>query len=57
MKETIQTIMEAGLRERVKIMIGGGVVDRGVADYVKADAHESFAGGAVKLSKAWVGVG
>lgn len=57
MKETIQTIREAGLRERVKIMIGGGVVDRGVADYVKADAHEPFAGGAVKLSKAWVGVG
>jgi 5-methyltetrahydrofolate--homocysteine methyltransferase len=57
MKETIQTIQEAGLRDKVKIMIGGGVVDSGVVDYVKADAYEPFAGGAVRLSKEWVGVG
>lgn len=56
MKETILTIKEAGLRDKVKIMIGGGVVDSGVVDYVKADAYEEFAGGAVRRSKEWVSV-
>jgi len=39
------------------VVIGGGVVDSGVADYVKADAYEEFAGGAVRQSKEWLGVG
>lgn len=57
MKETIKAIEEAGLRNKVKIMIGGGVVDDNVVGYVGADGFERFAGGAVRLSKKWLGVG
>ncbi len=56
MKETIEAIKEAGLRNKVKIMIGGGVLDDHVASYVEADAFERFASGAVTLAKNWLGL-
>ena len=56
MKETIKSIEEAGLRDKVKIMIGGGVVDDTLVGYVGADGFERFAGGAVRLSKKWLDV-
>ncbi len=39
MKEAIRTISEAGLRDQVKILIGGGPVDEAAADYVGADYY------------------
>jgi 5-methyltetrahydrofolate--homocysteine methyltransferase len=56
MKDTVAAIEEAGLRDRVKIMIGGGQMDDHVKDYVKADAYGPDAMAAVNLSKGWVGV-
>ncbi len=53
MKETIAAIQAAGLRERVKIMIGGGTVDEQVRGYVGADAYGKDAIAAVALAKAW----
>ena len=38
MKETIAAIQDAGLRDRLKIMIGGGQVDEAVRNYTGADA-------------------
>jgi methanogenic corrinoid protein MtbC1 len=37
MKEAVALIQEAGLRDSVKVMIGGGVTTAGVRDYVGAD--------------------
>lgn len=56
MKDTITAIQEAGLRDRVKIMIGGGVVDAHLVPYVGADGFEQYASGAVTLSKKWLGI-
>jgi methanogenic corrinoid protein MtbC1 len=56
MKNTVQALKDAGLRDSVKIMIGGGQMDDQVAAYAKADAYGKDAMAAVTLSKGWVGV-
>jgi trimethylamine corrinoid protein len=53
MKETVEAIKAAGLRERVKIMIGGGQIDDEVKRYTGADAFGKDAMEAVSLAKAW----
>lgn len=55
MKETIEAIQAAGLREGVKIMIGGGTVDDQVRQYASADAYGLDAMAAVSLAKQWTG--
>jgi methanogenic corrinoid protein MtbC1 len=54
-KLTVDAIREAGLRESVKIMIGGAPMDEAAAIYVGADAYGSDASAAVKLAQAWMG--
>ncbi len=56
MKETIAAIQEAGLRDKFKIMIGGGQVDETVRNYTGADAFGTNAMDAVSLCKNWMGV-
>jgi 5-methyltetrahydrofolate--homocysteine methyltransferase len=56
MKEIIQKIKDAGLRESVKIMIGGGTIDENIVGYVNADAFGESAVDAVNLSKKWIEV-
>lgn len=55
MKETVAGIKEAGLRDNVKIMIGGGTVTEDVVGYAGADAYGESAIDAVKIAKSWVG--
>jgi trimethylamine corrinoid protein len=55
MKETIDAIKAAGLRNNVKIMIGGGQIDEEVKKYTGADAFRPDAVSAVTLAKEWVG--
>jgi methanogenic corrinoid protein MtbC1 len=55
MKQTIQAIKDAGLRDKVKIMIGGGQIDEQVRGYVGADAYGKDAIEAVNLAKSWIG--
>ncbi|MFX1338446.1 MAG: B12-binding domain-containing protein [Promethearchaeota archaeon] len=55
MKETIEEIKKAGLREKSKIMIGGGQMDESIRNYVGADAYGKDAVEAVVLAKKWVG--
>lgn len=55
MKETVEAIESAGLREKVRIMIGGGAVDEKVKEYARADAYGKDAVKAVALAKAWTG--
>jgi methanogenic corrinoid protein MtbC1 len=56
MKETVEAIQSAGLRDRVKIMIGGGQVDDEIRKYTGADAHGADAMAGVTLAKEWAGV-
>ena len=56
MKETVEAIAAAGLRDKVKIMVGGGTVDAQVCDYAKADGWGADAMTAVGLAKEWAGV-
>ena len=53
-KNTVEAITDAGLRSKVKIMIGGGTVTREVSEYAGADAYGEDAVAAVNLSKSWV---
>ena len=53
MKQTIAAIKAAGLRDSVKIMVGGGTVDDHVRAHVGADAFGADAIAAVALAKAW----
>jgi 5-methyltetrahydrofolate--homocysteine methyltransferase len=55
MRVTVEAIKEAGLRDSVKIMIGGSVMDDSAAEYVGADAYGRDAMTAVGLAKAWTG--
>jgi 5-methyltetrahydrofolate--homocysteine methyltransferase len=56
MKQTVEAIKAAGLRDSVKIMIGGGTTDEQVKSYAGADAYGKDAVAAVTLTKQWVGV-
>jgi dimethylamine corrinoid protein len=56
MKEAIATIKAAGLRDQVKILIGGGPVDQACADYVGADVYCRTAQDGVAAAKKILGV-
>jgi trimethylamine corrinoid protein len=55
MKATIEAIKAAGLRDKVKIMVGGGQIDEEVRVFTGADAYGKDAVDAVKLAKGWIG--
>ena len=55
MKETVEAINTAGVRDGVKIMIGGGQVSEQVRNYTGADAYGQDAMAGVSLAKEWVG--
>ncbi len=55
MKQTVDAIKEAGLRDQVKIMIGGSQVDEEVRVYTGADAYGNDAMSAVNYAKQWLG--
>ena len=55
LKNTIEAIETAGLRENLKIMIGGGQIDDEIRQYVKADAYGRDAVAAVNFCKEWIG--
>lgn len=54
MKETITAIDDAGQREQVKIMIGGGQMSDKVCEYVGADAYGEDAVAGVTLANKWL---
>ncbi len=55
MKATVDAISAAGLRDQVKIMIGGAIMDDTVRNYIGADAYGSDATAAVRLAQGWTG--
>ena len=56
MKNTVQAIKDAGLRDDVKIMIGGAAMNDSVCEYTEADAFGKDAVSGVALAKKWTGL-
>jgi 5-methyltetrahydrofolate--homocysteine methyltransferase len=54
MESTIKVLEEAGLRDKVKVMIGGAPVTQAFADQIGADGYASNAAGAAELAKRFV---
>jgi len=54
-KRTVDAITEAGLRDKVRIIIGGGRVDEYTTEYVKPDASTDNAAQGVRLCKKLLG--
>lgn len=54
MKETVEAITEAGLRDDIKIMIGGGQVDEQIRSYTGADSFGLNAMTAVSQCREWI---
>lgn len=54
MKQTVDLLAAAGMRDKVRIMIGGGPVDAGVCRIVGADDWGADAQQAVRLAKKWL---
>jgi len=54
MKEIIDKLEAAGLRDSVKIMIGGGTVDERIVEFVGADEYGQSAVDAVNIATKWI---
>jgi methanogenic corrinoid protein MtbC1 len=54
MKETVAAIEQAGLRNGLKIMIGGGQMSEKIREYAGADAYGRDAVAGVALAKKWI---
>ena len=57
MKSTIDALEEAGLKEKVKIIIGGAIVTQDCADSIGADGYAPDAVSAVEKIKQLLGLG
>jgi len=54
MKETVEAIEAAGLRDKIKVMIGGGQMSDEIKKYTGADAYGKDAMAGVTLAKKWI---
>jgi corrinoid protein of di/trimethylamine methyltransferase len=52
----IDLLKKKGLREKVKIMVGGGAITKEFADSIGADGYSGTAPGAVKLARNMLGL-
>jgi len=55
MKNTIEAFRAAGLREQIKIMVGGAPVTRGYAESIGADGYSETAAASVDLARRLTG--
>lgn len=56
MKDTIAALKSAGVRDRVKVMIGGAPITQHYADEIGADGYSDNASAAVNLARRLIGV-
>lgn len=54
MKDTIDGLKAAGLRDKVKVTIGGACVNKDASDFMGADAYSTNAAETVKVCLGWV---
>jgi methanogenic corrinoid protein MtbC1 len=50
MRDVVRLAVEAGIRDRVKIMIGGAPITQGFCDEIGADAYTDDAGAAARVA-------
>lgn len=55
MKATVDALADAGLKDRIKIMVGGAPVTQSFADEIGADGFAPDAGSAAKMAKSFLG--
>jgi corrinoid protein of di/trimethylamine methyltransferase len=55
MAEVVRLLRDAGLRERVRVVVGGGPISQSFSDRIGADGYSASAPGAVKLVKQLTG--
>jgi len=55
MEKVISLIKEENLRDKIKIIIGGGAINQEFADKIGADGYDPTAPGAAKLAKKLIG--
>jgi methanogenic corrinoid protein MtbC1 len=55
MKDVIRALEAAGIRDRVKVMVGGAPVTQGFADEIGADGYSDNANSAVNVAKQLLG--
>ncbi len=56
MREVIKALREAGIRDRVKVMVGGAPITQRFADEIGADGYSENASGAVGLARRLLGL-
>lgn len=56
MKVVVETLAGVGLRDRVKVMVGGAPVTQAFAEEIGADAYGKDAGAATRLAKQFLGI-
>jgi methanogenic corrinoid protein MtbC1 len=54
-REVIEALEEAGIRDQVKVMIGGAPVSQEWSDTIGADGYAEDAVGAIELAKRLAG--
>ena len=54
-RKVVETLKEKGLRDKVKIMVGGGAITQEFADSIGADGYEPTAPGAARLARKLAG--
>ena len=54
-RKVIEILKKEGIRDKVKIMVGGGAITQQFADSIGADGYDPTAPGAVKLARRLIG--
>jgi len=54
-RKVIETLRKEGMRERLKVMVGGGAITQDFADSIGADGYAPTAPGAAKLARRLIG--
>lgn len=55
-RKTIELLKKEGLREKTKVIIGGGAISQAFADEIGADGYDPTAPGAAKLARRVLGI-
>jgi len=54
-RKVVETLKKEGIRDRVRVMVGGGAITQAFADTIGADGYDPTAPGAVKLARRLIG--
>lgn len=54
MKQTIEALTQAGIRDKVKVIIGGGDIDQSIVEYTGADAFGKDAMSSVDIARKFI---